>query len=188
MTASPATRTPKSEHTQSVQPCIKKHRRAVEYYDKVVIAPKFKEPKQSEEVPAVQTRSTTKAPTAYKLQVEGDDILPLLPCVQRDLERNIALQTLLDKLFMVRDQLLEEGLLFECFLSMDDYNVIFPNGSEHIFGVKALSRLFEKLVVGLGDDAEHIVFWPPQRHCGRCSVSRKLVDVLARVDLRVKTN
>ena len=185
MTASPATRTPKSAHTQSVQPCIKKHRRAVEYYDKVVIAPKFKEPKQSEEVPAVQTRSTTKAPTAYILEVKGDNILP---CVQIDLERNRASQTLLDKLFMVRDQLLEEGLLFECFLAMDDYNVIFPNGSEHMFGVKALNRLFEKLVVGLGDDAEHIVFWPPQRHCGRCSVSRTLVDVLARVDLRVKTN
>ena len=135
----------------------------------------------------MQRRSKTKAPTAYKLQVEGDDILPLLPCVQRDLERNIALQTLLDKLFMVRDQLLEEGLLFECFLVMDDYNVIFPNGSEHIFGVKALSRLFEVLTDGL-DNAEHIVFWPPHRHCGRCYVSRKLVDVLARVDLRVKTN
>ena len=187
MTASPATRTPKSEHTQSVQPCIKRHRRAVEYFHRV-LAPKFKEPKQSEEVPAVQTRSTTKAPTAYKLQVEGDDILPLLPCVQRDLERNIALQTLLDKLFKVRKQLLEEGLLFECFLAMDDYNVIFPNGSEHIFGVKALSRLFEKLVVGLGDDAGHIEFWPPHRHGGGCSVSCKLVDVLARVDLRVKTN
>ena len=133
----------------------------------------------------MQTRSTTKAPTAYILEVKGDNILP---CVQIDLERNRALQTLLDKLFMVREDLLQEGLLFECFLAMHDYNVIFHDGSQHIFGVKELSRLFYLLVDGLCGDAEHPEFWPPNRHSGSASVSRKLVDVLARVGLHLKTN
>ena len=212
--------TPKSARTQSgVQLCIKKPSRAVEYYHKV-LAPKFEEPKQSEVeeqdqlrnkeqvstfppipevlqqercvLPApkttVQTRSATKAPTSYILEVEGGD--SILPCVQRQLEHNRALQTLLDELFMVREQLLEDGLLFECFLAMHDYNVIFRDGTEHMFGVKALSRLFDTLVEGLcgGDGAEHPGFWPPHRHNGCASVSRKLVDVLARVGLRVKTN
>ena len=72
MTASPATRTPKSEHTQSVQPCIKKHRRAVEYYDKV-LAPKFKEHREASDLVAKAPKPSEVKSIAARWRGEMED-------------------------------------------------------------------------------------------------------------------